>query len=122
MHVVTEVNSQLVEDLSYVIWNQSCLEISLLICDMPLVKTVSANLTSCCGNYIESVLQWQLQVGFVRIGSDFKKRLILNLKEWLMQSSRCRMQVIQPPPVKVSQVSIPKAAKIDLLIREEKIV
>lgn len=56
-------------------------------------------------------------MGFVKIGSDFKKRCILNLKV----SSRCRMQVIQPPPVKASQVSIPKTAIVDLLTHAKKI-
>lgn len=65
---------------------------------------------------------WVVPIAIVRIGSDFKKKPVFNLKEWFVQSLRCWVQVVQPHAVKASQVTIPKAAITDLLIHAKKML
>lgn len=76
-----------------------------------------------------NIMLWRLDgiglvvpIASVRIGSDFKNKPIFNLKEWFVQSLRCRVQVVQPHAVKASQVAIPKAAVMDLLIHAKKML
>lgn len=79
---------------------------------LKLLRTACANGTSRCGNYLELGLQRRFKVGFVRTGSDFKDRLILNLKKGLEKTTGCKMHLIESPPVKVSQVNIQKLLEL----------